>query len=59
MFGFKPESACLTRTLTSLTMHARGRTIPAFAGLTLRGGFIFECSGGTPVAGRTPGRNLT
>ena len=28
-FGFRPESACLTRTLTSLTMHARGRTMPA------------------------------
>jgi hypothetical protein len=41
MFGFKPESACLTRTLTSLTMHARGRTIPALAGMTLWGVVTF------------------
>ena len=34
MFGYRPESACLTRTFTSLTMHARRRTIPAFAGMT-------------------------
>ncbi len=26
MFGYRPESACLTRTCTSLTMHARRRT---------------------------------
>jgi hypothetical protein len=36
-FGFRPESACLTRTLTSLTMHAHGRTMPASAGMTNRG----------------------
>jgi hypothetical protein len=26
MFGYRPESACLTRTSTSLSMHARRRT---------------------------------
>jgi len=25
MLGYTPESACLTRTLSSLTMHADGR----------------------------------
>jgi len=33
-FGFRPESACLTGTLTPLTMHARRRTIPTFVGMT-------------------------
>jgi len=34
-FDYRPESACLTRTRTSLSMHARRRTIPAFAGMTV------------------------
>ena len=35
LFGYRPESACLARTFTSLSMHARRRTSPAIHGREL------------------------
>jgi hypothetical protein len=47
MFGYRPESACLTRTLTSLAMHARRRTEPrrphAATGQRIAGSVLVRC----------------